>query len=182
MAVIDVMNMRVAADPAVFFNEHYEQVRRFLGAATGAPSADVEDLVQETLLHAWRGRARFRGEASPLTWILSIARNRARLRLRARRREGSAEKALRALAAVETELIPDELLETSELIGRVRGALVDLEGSHARVLIQRYYEGLSVREIAVATGESEKAVESRLHRAREAMRERFRKGAGRGLG
>ena len=176
------MNMRVAADPAAFFDEHYEEVRRFLGAATGARASDVEDLVQETLLHAWRNRAQFRGEASPLTWIMSIARNRGRLYVRSRQRAGSAEKALRALAAVETELIPEDLLEVAEVIGKVRGALLDIGTQHAQVLTQRYYEGLSVREMAGLSGESEKAIESRLHRAREAMRERMRKGAGRGLG
>ncbi|MGH7361770.1 MAG: RNA polymerase sigma factor, partial [Candidatus Methylomirabilales bacterium] len=95
------METRLDLDPSAFFDEFYPQVFRFVAAATGAAAADVEDLVQETLLHAWRNRAQFRGDASPLTWVLAIARNRARARLRALETRGAHDRTLRALAALE---------------------------------------------------------------------------------
>ena len=125
------MNMRVAADPAEFFDEHYEEVRRFLGAATGARASDVEDLVQETLLHAWRNRAQFRGDASPLTWIMSIARNRGRLYVRSRQRAGSAEKALRALGRFDDAI---QSFETAAGIApEVRQYTGELANVHATI-------------------------------------------------
>ncbi|MBV8881543.1 MAG: sigma-70 region 4 domain-containing protein, partial [Planctomycetaceae bacterium] len=47
---------------------------------------------------------------------------------------------------------------------------------HRDVLLRRYFQGLSIREIAAASGDSEKAVESRLHRAREALKENLIRG------
>ena len=168
--------MAFPTDAASFFDEMYPRVRRFLSTATGADRRDVEDLAQETLLEAWRSRDRFRGDASPITWVLGIAKNRARLRSRARGVEGEAERVLRAIASLRTEELPADLVQGEELKRRVRRALEALEPSYAAVLMRRYYEGLSVRAIAERLGESEKAVESRLHRAKEAFRERLETG------
>ncbi|HLF94095.1 MAG TPA: RNA polymerase sigma factor [Planctomycetota bacterium] len=168
--------MGLAPDPASFFDEMYPRVHRFLSAATGADRGDVEDLAQETLLEAWRSRDRFRGDASPLTWVLGIAKNRARLRRRERGVEGQAERALRAIASLRTEEVPVDLVQGEEMKRRVRQALEALDPSYAEVLMQRYYEGLSVRAIAERRGEGEKAVESRLHRAKEAFRECLERG------
>lgn len=177
-----LMETRATTDPAAFFDQLYPPVVRFLGAATGAPAEDVEDLAQETLIHAWRDRSRHRGEGSLLTWVLAIARNRARMRVRAAGRRTERERVARALAAVDTEIVPSDLLETEELVGQVRQALLDVDPDYAGVLVRRYCDGASVREIAGETGETEKAVESRLHRAREAMRRRLKRGEDHGSG
>ena len=47
---------------------------------------DAEDIVQETLLAAWRGHERFEGRASVRTWLYRIATNRSLNALRDRRR------------------------------------------------------------------------------------------------
>jgi len=135
--------------------------------------SDVDDLVQESLLEAWRGRASFRGESSLLTWVLGIARRRALLRRRSTARRDDV---LRALREMYARLIPTDLLRDEETARRVRTALDGIEAGYADVLVLRYLEGKAVREIAAALGESEKAVESRLHRAREALRDRLKEG------
>src|SRR3954468_15384877 len=56
-------------------------VYRIVGSAQ-----DAEDLLQETLLSAWRGLDRFQGRASLRAWLYRIATNRALDSLRARRR------------------------------------------------------------------------------------------------
>ena len=162
--------MSFPADAASFFDEMYPRVHRFISAATGAGRSDVEDLVQETLFEAWRARDRFRGDASPLTWVLAIAKNRVRLRRRSRGHEGEAERALRAIASLAVEELPADLAQGEEMRRRVRQALEEVDEAYATVLVQRFYEGLSVRAISERLGESEKAVESRLHRAKEAFR------------
>jgi RNA polymerase sigma factor (sigma-70 family) len=171
--MLESTGMSLDLDPAAFFDEFHPRVFRFVASATGAPAADVDDLVQETLLHAWRNRAQHRGDASLLTWVLSIARNRVRMRLRSLGRRAVLD---RAIAAIDREKIPQDVLRSEEAAGAVRRALDALDPAHADVLLRRYFDGRSVREIAAALGESEKAVESRLHRAREALREKLTEG------
>jgi len=171
--MLESMDMRLELDPTSFFDEFYPKVFRFVASATGAPAADVDDLVQETLLHAWRNRAQFQGHAALLTWVLSIARNRTRMRLRSLRKRPELQAGLRAM---DREEIPDDLVRSDETAGTVRRALDTLDDLHSDVLIKRYFDGLTVRQIAEALGESEKAVESRLHRAKQALRERLLQG------
>ena len=169
----DFALMRLDSDPSSFFDEFYPRVFRFIAAASGAPAADVDDLVQETLLHAWRGRDQFRGDSSIDTWILAIARNRIRMRRRAERARGAFEAALRA---IDRDEIPDDVIRSAEAVGAVRRALDALEPELREVLLRRYFRGLSVREVAASLGDTEKAVESRLHRAREALRHHLSQG------
>jgi len=156
----------IEADPAAFFRELYAPLYRWVAKASGAAAADVEDLVQETLLQAWRGRERFRGEASPLSWVTAIARNKIRDRWRLRRPAPPLDLDLPLLAGVE---------ENDDVRRRVRRALDALPPEVARLLRWRYLDGLPVRAIAERLDESEKAAESRLHRAREALRASLRR-------
>ena len=170
--MLGTLTLSFPADAATFFSRFYPLVRRFVSSASGAGPADVEDLVQETLLDAWRGRDRFRGDSEALTWVLGIAKNRVLLRRRSLGVAGRAQREVReAASSIDRALVPEELLESEELRGRVRRALEEVGDAYARVLVLRYCEGLAVREIAARLGEGEKAVESRLQRAREAFRE-----------
>jgi len=171
--VTNLLIMRRESNPAAFFDEFHPRVFRFIAAATGAPASDVDDLVQETLLHAWRSRAQYRGEAALLTWVLAIARNRVRMRLRSLDTRAALD---RALHVMDREEIPADVIRSAETAGAVRRALDGLDPEHRDALLRRYFEGRSVREIARTLGESEKAIESRLHRAREALRDQLLQG------
>jgi len=163
--MLEPIVMRLDTNPLPFFEEFYPPVFRFI-ASTGAPAADVDDLVQETLLHAWRNRRQFRSDSSPTTWVLSIARNRVKMRLRSLGQRPS-------FAAIDREELPADVVRSPEAAAAVRKALGAIEPQYADVLERRYLDGRSVREIADELGESEKAIESRLHRAREALREQL---------
>lgn len=166
-----VVEAGLEADPDLFFRRFYPLLFRTISESTGAPRAEVEDLVQEVLLHAWKGRRDFRGESSALGWLLSICRHKILDRFRHRARERRARGILRALGELDRAPIPTEILESRELRRQVRRALSSLPPDYALVLRQLYAEGHSVRTIARAAGESEKSVESRLQRARVAFRE-----------
>jgi RNA polymerase sigma factor (sigma-70 family) len=171
--VLNFAIMRLESDPSAFFDEFYPHVYRFTASASGASAADVDDLVQETLLHAWRNRDQYRGDASLDSWILAIARNRVRMRLRADRSRDAFENALKA---IDREELSEDLVRNSETIGAVRRALESLDAEQREVLLRRYFQSLTIRQIAMSLGETEKAIESRLHRAREALRERLIQG------
>src|SRR5213594_3460909 len=59
---------------AELVERHARPLARFLAGA-GAPDADVDDLVQETFIRAFRGVDRFRGQCQFRTWLLTIGGN-----------------------------------------------------------------------------------------------------------
>src|SRR3989441_4704649 len=59
---------------AELVRRHARALARFLAAA-GAPEADLDDLVQETFIRAFRAVARFRGQCQFRTWLLTIGGN-----------------------------------------------------------------------------------------------------------
>ena len=170
------MGVRTELTPATgwnleaFFQEFYPKIHRFVSNASGASPDEVDDLVQEALLEAWRHRDAFRSDSSIGTWILSIARNRVRRRYRDEGRRKKIREMLAALASLESREIPEQVLQARETGRHVRAALDRLDPAHAQVLILKYLDDRSVAWIAEALGESEKAIESRLVRAREELR------------
>src|SRR3989440_7969227 len=59
---------------AELVRRHARALARFLAAA-GAPEADLDDLVQETFIRAFRAVGRFRGQCQFRTWLLTIGGN-----------------------------------------------------------------------------------------------------------
>jgi RNA polymerase sigma-70 factor (ECF subfamily) len=141
---------------------------------------DAEDLVQETLLAAWRGLDRFEGRASMRTWLYRIATNRCLNAVRDRGRRlpelpppaGGPEPPppTRLGEPVWLEPYPDLLLEgveTREAIGLAFvTALQHLPPRQRVVLVLRDVLGFTAREVAEMLGVGETAVSSALHRAR----------------
>jgi RNA polymerase sigma-70 factor (ECF subfamily) len=156
---------------------------------------DAEDLVQETLLSAWRGLEHFEGRASVRTWLYRIATNRALDALRASRRRP--EEMLRMTDMPEPtrygepvwlEPFPDVLLEgvadqapgpearyeAREAIGLafVVG-LQRLPPPQRAVLVLRDVLGFRAGEVAAMLDTTETAVHSLLRRARAAFESRL---------
>jgi RNA polymerase sigma-70 factor, ECF subfamily len=126
----------------------------------------AEEVTQETWLHAVRRIADFdSGRGSFIAWLRGIAANLLRNRLRrdARRRTQPLDGELAA---------PDGGRAEAE---RVAGALALLPPRYETVLRAKYLDGLSVACIAAETGETPKAVESLLSRARQAFRDAYDK-------
>jgi len=128
----------------------------------------ADDVVQEAWLTAARtlaafdpGRARFAG------WVCGIAANVARAHVRMRLKDT---KRVRALVNVPEPSAAEAGESDAE---RVTLALTELSERHEAVLRGKYFERQSVAEIAAAWGESEKAIESLLTRARQAFREAY---------
>jgi len=138
--------------------------------------ARAQDLVQETLLRAWRDRERFRGDETSLTWILQIAKRRIQDGWRKARRGAQAGAAVRAIRAMDSELAPEDLLQNDEFRGRIREALDALPAKYATLLTLRFFEARPIRDLARMLGESEDAVESLLRRAKDAFRKSLQKG------
>jgi RNA polymerase sigma-70 factor (ECF subfamily) len=133
--------------------------------------ADAEDLVQDTLLKAYRAADRFDG-AYPRAWLLTILRNTHRNRLRTRLpallREGENGDLLEGAVRSAEDLVVDAQFEAV-----VVEALQALPTIH-RVIVQLVdVDGLSYAEAADALGVPRGTVMSRLHRARARIRTRL---------
>lgn len=144
----------------------------------GVPASDVEDLAQETFVRLYETRARFRAGAPFKPWLLTLAGNlgRNRLRWRLRRREDSIE----ALA----EQRPDgfqpadpsaengrQVVEQKLLRQAVRAAVAALPNKLKEAIVCVDLEEMSHAEAGQVMGCSAKAVETRVHRARRRLRE-----------
>jgi RNA polymerase sigma-70 factor (ECF subfamily) len=134
--------------------------------------AAAEDLVQEVFADALRGLSTFRGDSSPRTWLLSIARNRCIDYLRAKKRdpwggvvdESQADPdahADRGAFGVEWFAERAELPRALEALAEIDRALIVL----------RFKNGLEYDELAAAFGLREGTVRMRVSRALARMRE-----------
>lgn len=169
-----------AADFDRLYRDHVDRVHRFAQRVCGQ-TEDAKDLVQETFLNAYRGLAQFRGEAQLSTWLYTIA-SRACLRLR-RKRKGEPERELSLEEFIPTSegefrlqvptdgLSPEEVLANKQLRRALDQAIRRLPPKYRLVLILRDMEGLSAKEVGSIMGLNERAVKSRLHRARLFVRQ-----------
>jgi len=133
---------------------------------------DAEDLVQDVLVTLLRTLSRFRGDSSLSTWTYTVARRAcARRRQRVRRFESHDPAAAAALERrADPAATPPQQLERRELAAALESAIASLPEVQKQVLVMRDVEGLSAAEAAAVLGIGERAVKSRLHRARVALR------------
>jgi RNA polymerase sigma-70 factor (TIGR02960 family) len=155
---------------------------------------DAEDLLQETLLAAWRGLERFEGRATVRAWLYKIATNRSLDALRATRRRPDDQRMPQMLEPTRwneplwLEPYPDALLdgvaddapgpearyETKEAIALAFiVGLQHLPSQQRAVLVMRDVLGFRAAEVAEALETSEASVNNLLRRAREAFESRL---------
>ena len=132
----------------------------------------AEELVQRTVFDAVKGFGSYEpSKGSPEEWIFGIARNNIRLEIRRRASRPSVDGDISSyLETIDTEPLPDEIVEQKETAVIVRQAMERLESKERTVLVGKYIEGLGAREIGGRMGITEKAVHSLLYRARNSLR------------
>lgn len=126
----------------------------------------AEDIVQETLLRAWRHAERLAADDRPLRpWLFTVA---ARLATDARRARQSRPPELgeEALVAVP---VPDEV-DRALQAWEVADVLAALAAKHREALVLTYYQGHSVREAATMLGVPPGTVKSRCYYALRSVR------------
>jgi len=148
----------------------YSYVRRRL-----IPRADfAEDLVQDVFLAAWENLEKFRGESALRTWLLGIARHKVEDHYRKRLRElplQDEHETTRDEPASSDDL--DEALVRRQTGQTTQEILKTLPETYSVILLWRYWEKRSLRDIAVQIGRTEKGVERLLARARQQFKKRW---------
>lgn len=148
------------------FNRHAPMLATRLRALL--PVVDVEDVLQETFIAAWRGARRYRPDGAVGAWLWGIVRRQAALLLRRRGPTGVPLHLLEATSAVTSD--PAEAAVSRADLARAVAGLGPPGSPERDVWQLLYLEQHSVAEIAVLQGVPEGAVKSRAYRTRRLLR------------
>ena len=143
-------------------------------------SADAEDVLQDTLVRAYRAIHSFRGDSAFYTWLFRIAVNTATAFVSGRRHRMEActdsadPNSAAAIAELETDSItPEDILlgkQMAEIVGR---AMASLAPEHSAAITMHEVDGLSYQEIADAMLCPIGTVRSRIANARHVIANRL---------
>lgn len=130
----------------------------------------AEDVLQEVFIRVWQNARTYAPEAGrPMTWLITIARNRAIDAVRRRREEPMPQdEEGRDLAAT----IPDGRDGEADLIrsDELRRCLERLDAEQRRCFLDAYHEGFSREELARRFGRPVNTVKTWLHRSSQSLR------------
>ncbi|MCR2746911.1 RNA polymerase sigma factor RpoE [Limnobacter parvus] len=162
-------------------NKYHRRVGRLLTRMV-RNQEDIEDVVQETFIKAYRAIGNFRGDSAFYTWIYRIAINTAKNLLVTQGRRPSTLKEPNdgdnetfednaALSNIDT---PESLYQTKQIGEAVNEAMAALPEELRSAIVMREIDGLSYEEIAAAMDCPIGTVRSRIFRAREAIAVRIK--------
>jgi RNA polymerase sigma-70 factor (ECF subfamily) len=131
-----------------------------------------EEILQDTMVAVWRDAARFRGDSGVRSWMISIARRKARDRMRRHRPTAVDDDILsnRPDGAPGPELLALDRVEMAD----VASAVTMLRPGHREVLGLVFGAGLTLPEVAGVLEIPQGTVKSRLSAARTALSEQLR--------
>lgn len=178
----DLIRSAAGGDARAFHDlvdRHADNLFR-LAVTLSRSRADAEDVLQEALVGAYRGLSRFDGRASVKTWLTQIVvRQSARMWNKTRRAaravaiDSSGGAATGAAGTGPTLSRPSPEVHVDRRLD-LMNAIDRLPDDHRQVILLREVQGLSYGEIAQALGVPQGTVESRLHRARAALKQRLK--------
>lgn len=155
----------------------FQIMKPHLTAFVGAKidnAKDRDELVQEVFLHSLKQLPLFRGESSLWTWMCSIARHE----IADYYRKKYAKKALKTLPLMDWlvhdmghDLTDETPCDASELAEVVRATLSHMTPRYRALLLGKYLDEFSVKELALRHDKSEKSIESDLFRARREFKD-----------
>lgn len=157
-------------------NKYHRRVGRLLTRMV-RNQEDIEDIVQESFIKAYRAIGNFRGDSAFYTWIYRIAINTAKNHLVTQGRRPSTLKEANdddnetfednaALSNIDT---PESLYQTKQIGEAVNQAMAELPEELRSAIVMREIDGLSYEEIAIAMDCPIGTVRSRIFRARESI-------------
>jgi RNA polymerase sigma-70 factor (ECF subfamily) len=144
--------------------------------------ADALDLAQDTFVRVYEHRNKYKPSAKFSTWLYTIATNLCRNHARWRLRHPTVSIETAPFSNSDAKLsdqlpagnaTPSEMAQTAELASAVRDAILALPEDQRTATVLHEYEGAAYSDIADVLGCSVKAVENKLYRARQTLREKL---------
>lgn len=159
---------------ATLYADYASDLQRFAARLTG-DHGRAEDIVQETMLRAWRHPERVAGHTgAPGAWLYTVARHLAIDQHRARRARPAADLGPAVLA---DRAAPDQF-DVAITQWDLTSALAGLRPRDRDLLTARYLRDRSIDEIAADLDVPAGTIKSRLSAARHALRQRLQPGNG----
>ena len=163
-------------------DRHATAVFHFLCRMLGNED-DANDLAQETFVRVFRARESYQPEQRFSTWLFTIAANLARNQLRWRSRHPNVSLDAESDSTEQTlgdtlpanSATPLQHADAAERAAAVRAAVQSLPDDLREAIVLCEWEDLAVAEAAAVLQSTPKAVESRLYRARQLLREKLKK-------
>ena len=146
----------------------YEQRIYRFGLRMCGDEESAREVLQETLIAAFRNLPGFRGQATLSTWLYQIARS-----FCIKERRGVRPTTALDAAHADSAPTPEANAHAREIGHALSAAISELPADQREVLVLRDVEGLSAEEAAEVVGIEVGALKSRLHRARMALREKL---------
>ena len=135
---------------------------------------EAEEILEETLVSASDCLELYSGKSSFFTWLCGIAKHEIADFYRKKKIKTILFSKLPWLENLASEALgPEQIILREETIKKAEKTLKTLSEGYQQVLRLKYYQGLSVKEIAQQLNETVKAIESRLGRARKAFAKAF---------
>jgi RNA polymerase sigma-70 factor (ECF subfamily) len=184
----DLVRRALARDDGAFRTIMQRNNQRLYRIARGIlrSSVEAEDAVQEAYVCAFNHLASYRGESSLSTWLSRITMNEALGRLR--RRRTIVDLAVLEDSRTQAEIIPfplstadddpERTMAQRQILQLVEQATDNLPESYRLVFVARVIEGMSVEETAELLDLRPETVKTRLHRARQLVRDQLDKQIG----
>jgi RNA polymerase sigma-70 factor (ECF subfamily) len=151
---------------------YVDEIYQYVYLRTGMNKALAEDITQEIFVDVFKGMSSFKGLSSERTWIYKITKNRLNDFYRKQYRSKFE---MVELDTILYEQLEDPTQDIQELMiksfkrEKVQHCLDDLLEQYKIVLVLKYIDEKSVKDIASILGKSPKAIESILQRAKNAF-------------
>ena len=130
-------------------------------------SQDLEDLYQDVLVNIWRGLSSFRSDSSVRTWVYRIALNTCVSTLRIRSRQPQ------STSLDEVITVADQSQERKDAVKDLYECIATLNPID-KAIVMMWLDEYSYDEIAETIGMKRNNVATRLHRAKEKLKEKYK--------
>ena len=132
--------------------------------------AIAEELLNEVFLSVWQNAKRYEGRSEPVTWMLSIAHNKAVSMLRKRTEIAGIDDEVTQEIAADDDT-PDVIALKHDKSAKIGACIAELSPDHRTILDLVYYQEQSVAEVAEILGIPENTVKTRMFYARKKLSE-----------
>ena len=147
---------------------NYQKLVASVAWRYGVSQGDIEDVVSEVFIKAFRNLHRYRADHPFSTWLYRLAVNHVIDHGRRQRKERGRTEMPQQVANGARD--PDSTLEQNERVRLLRDAMTEIPDHYREILFMVYVEGMKVDDAARTSGLPTGTVKTRLMRGREALR------------